>query len=93
MAKMPHLVEVQEELGSESFSLVGVTDAGLEEVEEFAREFELNFPILCDAEAVGEAYGVDLIWGSVFYLVDPERRIVADALVDALRIVRERVDA
>jgi len=77
---MPHLVQVQNEYAKHSFSIVASTDDSVELTQAFADEHAINFPILADAPAVREAYGVGLIWGSSFFLVDPEGQIVAQDL-------------
>lgn len=87
---MPHLVQVQETYAKQSFSMVGLTDVDPETARAFAREYELNFPVLANGEAVREAYGVDLVWGSSFFLIDPEGTIVAQGLDDCEeRLARE----
>ncbi len=67
---------------SKSFTVLGVTDANREETLGLAREHSLNFPLLVGAEATRESYGIDMVRGSIFYLVDSESRIVADGLGD-----------
>jgi peroxiredoxin len=77
---MPHLVKVQENYGSQSFSIVGVTDVDEETAQRFANDQKLNFPILANGEAVREAYGVDLVWGSTFFLIGPDGTIEEQGL-------------
>ena len=91
MAEMPHLVQVQEELGGPDFSLLAITDAPAEEMAAFRERHELNFPILSEAVATREAFGIDLIWGSVFYLVDPEGRVVEDGLERSVERVEDEL--
>ena len=69
------------------FSVVGITDEDALLVDEFRRDLALTFPILTSGQAAREAYGIDFIWGSVYFLVDPEGRIVADTLDDAIEVL------
>ena len=86
---MRHLVRVQEERGGDDFIVVGITDAPADQIEEFRDEHGLNFPVLSEAASTREAFGIEMIWGSEFYLVDPQERIVArgfDASLDELDV-------
>lgn len=71
---------MQEQYGGHSFSIVGVTTADVETAREFAREHGLNYPVLAEADEVRSALGVDLVWGSAFFLVGPGGAIVAQGL-------------
>ena len=90
MAEMPHLVQVQENYGSQSFSIIGITDESTESAQRFAEQQQLNFPILADAGKVRDAYGVGLVWGSSFFLIDPNGEIVEQGLdASEIRIGQE----
>lgn len=80
MAEMPHLVQVQDNYGSQSFSIIGVTDESTESAQRFAERQKLNFPVLADAEPVRDAFGVGLVWGSSFFLIGPDGTIVEQGL-------------
>jgi hypothetical protein len=80
---VPHLVQMQEEFGGPEFAVVGVTAADADEAREFLVEASGNYPALSEAQATLTAWGIDMIWGNVVYLVDPDGRIVADELDDA----------
>ena len=84
---MPDLVRIQATYADAPLAVLGVTESSADEALEFAREYSLNFPVLAGAEESNERYGVDMIWGSVLFLVDPEDRIVADSLRDAEAIL------
>ncbi len=73
-------MQVQDTYRDRSFSIVGVTDVDVATAQAFAREHALNFPVLANGKAVREAYGVDLVWGSTFFLIDPAGTIVAQGL-------------
>ena len=92
MAEMPHLVQVQEQYGESSFRVVGVTQATVLEAEKFMAEQALNFSLLAGTEENAESFGVKMIWGSVFYLVDPEGQIVAGSLKSAERVLEEQFE-
>ena len=55
----PWLVELQNEYGSQGLQIVGVAmdDSGKDEIEKFAKDMGINYPVLMGREAVGEAYG------------------------------------
>ncbi len=71
-------------------TLVGVTNANAAVTADYREEQGIAFPILADASAVSEAWGVAMIWGNVVRLVDPEGRIVAAGRGDAARVLGER---
>ncbi|HEV2398219.1 MAG TPA: TlpA disulfide reductase family protein [Candidatus Sulfotelmatobacter sp.] len=55
----PWLVEMQNEYGSQGLQVVGVAmdDSGTDEIEKFAKEEGMNYPVLLGKESVGDAYG------------------------------------
>jgi len=55
----PWLVELQNEYGSQGLQVVGVAmdDSGKDEIEKFAKDMGVNYPVLLGKEAVGDAYG------------------------------------
>ncbi len=55
----PWLVELQNEYGAQGLQVVGVAmdDSGKDEIEKFAKDMGVNYPVLIGKEAVGDAYG------------------------------------
>jgi thiol-disulfide isomerase/thioredoxin len=55
----PWLVEMQNQYGSAGLQVVGVAmdDSGKEDIEKFAKDMGMNYPVLLGKEAVGDAYG------------------------------------
>ena len=55
----PWLVEMQNQYGSAGLQVVGVAmdDSGKEDIEKFAKDMGVNYPVLLGKEAVGDAYG------------------------------------
>jgi thiol-disulfide isomerase/thioredoxin len=55
----PWLVELQKEYGSQGLQVVGVAmdDSGKDDIEKFAKDMGVNYPVLLGKEAVGDAYG------------------------------------
>lgn len=55
----PWLVEFQNQYGAQGLQVVGVAmdDSGKDEIEKFAKEMGVNYPVLIGKEAVGDAYG------------------------------------
>lgn len=40
---------------------------------------QINYALLADASDVLKAWGVDMIWGTPIYLVDPSGQVVAES--------------
>jgi thiol-disulfide isomerase/thioredoxin len=55
----PWLVEMQNQYGAQGLQVVGVAmdDSGKDEIEKFAKDMGVNYPVLLGKEAVGDAYG------------------------------------
>lgn len=55
----PWLVELQKEYGSQGLQVVGIAmdDSGKDDIEKFAKDMGVNYPVLLGKEAVGDAYG------------------------------------
>jgi thiol-disulfide isomerase/thioredoxin len=55
----PWLVELQNQYGSQGLQVIGVAmdDSGKEDIEKFAKDMGVNYPVLLGKEAVGDAYG------------------------------------
>jgi len=80
---MPRLVEMQEEYADLNLHVLGVTDADAGSSRAFAENNGLNFPLLAEAPQTRKAFGVEMVWGSTHYLVDPSGKLVAKGLDDA----------
>jgi len=57
--EMPWLVDLQKEYGSQGLQILGVAmdDGSKEDIAKFARDMNVNYPILIGKEAVGSQYG------------------------------------
>ena len=68
--EMPWFVELQDRYASEGLQVVGVAmdDASPDDIEKFASELGVNYPILVGEEAVGNAYGGVQFLPSTFYI-------------------------
>ena len=55
----PWLVQLQKEYGSQGLQVIGVAmdDSGKDDIEKFAKDMGVNYPVLLGKEAVGDAYG------------------------------------
>jgi thiol-disulfide isomerase/thioredoxin len=55
----PWLVELQKQYGSQGLQVVGIAmdDSGKDDIEKFAKDMGVNYPVLLGKEAVGDAYG------------------------------------
>ena len=55
----PWLVELQKQYGAEGLQVIGVAmdDSGKDDIEKFAKDMGVNYPVLLGKEAVGDAYG------------------------------------
>lgn len=76
---------MQKEFGGERFSVVGLMQGPEPKATRFAKDMQLNYPVLAGNRDF-DAYGVRFL--PVTYLVDPEGTIVADDLDDAEEILR-----
>jgi peroxiredoxin len=68
--EMPWFVELQKQYAAEGLQVVGVAmdDARPEDIEKFANELGVNYPILVGQETVGNAYGGVQFLPSTFYI-------------------------
>lgn len=73
---------MQSEFEGKGVMVLGVTTAPAAQTQQFQVEHGLNYPVLADAQSLFDAYGVDAVWGSVVYLVDPDQKIVARGIED-----------
>jgi peroxiredoxin len=71
-------------------TLIGVTEASVVQADEYRVRQGLAFPILADAAATHDTWGVELIWGNVVRLVDPQGQVVAESLDEAARVLAAR---
>lgn len=55
----PWLVELQKQYGAQGLQVIGVAmdDSGKDDIEKFAKDMGVNYPVLLGKEAVGDAYG------------------------------------
>ena len=80
MREIPGLVEIQSQYGKKNFTVIGATKADREFLTEFAKERQVTYPLLAEAQKDLEAYGVGLVWGTVFFLIDPQGQVVSQDL-------------
>ena len=59
IAEIPDLIALQEELGHESFAVIGLSMdlTGVEDVQKFVESMNINYPIGMDEGRVAEAFG------------------------------------
>jgi thiol-disulfide isomerase/thioredoxin len=76
--EMPWFVELQKEYGPQGLQIVGVAmdDASKEDIAKFAKEMDINYPILIGKEAVGNDYGGVNVLPTTFF-IDRDGKIVA----------------
>jgi peroxiredoxin len=77
---VPHLVEVQEQYKAKGLKVIGITKATREDVARFDKEQGVSYWLLAEADKDQLAYGVKLVWGTMYFLVDPEGQIVSQDL-------------
>ena len=68
--EMPWFVELQNRYGAEGLQVVGVAmdDASPNDIEKFANDLGVNYPILVGEETVGNAFGGVQFLPSTFYI-------------------------
>lgn len=86
---MPRLVEMQEEYSDLNLRLLGVSDADAGSLRSFSEQHGLNFELLASAPKTRKAFGVEMVWGSTHYLVDPAGQVVAKGLDGAAEVLDE----
>jgi len=69
-AEMPWFVDFQKQYGAEGLQIVGVAmdDAAKEDIEKFAKEMGVNYPVVLGKEAVAEEYGGVQFLPTTFYI-------------------------
>lgn len=56
--EIPHFVELQKQYGDQGFQIVGISmDDNVKPVQNFNKEFKLNYPVVMGDEATADAYG------------------------------------
>ena len=88
---VPRLVLLQRSYRDRGLRVLGVTEAPRDRVEEFISTHSVTYPILTDALASEQAYGVEMLWGTEVFLVDPGGIVVADKLANAERMLAEKL--
>jgi thiol-disulfide isomerase/thioredoxin len=75
--EMPWFVELQKQYGPQGFQIVGVAmdDASVGDIQDFAKEMGVNYPVLIGKESVGDAYGGVQFLPENFY-IDRNGRVV-----------------
>ncbi|MGB9492336.1 MAG: TlpA disulfide reductase family protein [Terriglobales bacterium] len=76
--EMPWFVELQKEYGPHGFQIVGVAmdDASTDDIDKFAKDMGVNYPILLGKEAVGMSYGGVNVLPTTFFL-DRSGKVIA----------------
>ena len=78
--EMPWFVDFQKEYGPQGLQLVGVAmdDASPSDIADFAKQMNVNYPILVGKEAVGQSYGGIPFMPETFY-IDRNGKIIDNA--------------
>jgi peroxiredoxin len=68
--EMPWFVELQKQYGPVGLQIIGVAmdDASPKDIAAFAKEMDVNYPVLIGKEAVGDAYGGVQFLPESFYI-------------------------
>ncbi len=75
--EMPWFVELQKEYGPQGFQIVGVAndDASTEDIAKFAKEMDINYPILIGKDSVSDSYDVSGL--PTTYFLDRNGKLIA----------------
>ena len=73
---------MQARYADDNVAVVGVAGAARADVEAFRVAHGVTYPLLADADADLEAFGVRMIWGSEIYLLDSDGKILARGMDD-----------
>ena len=87
---MGHLVRLQE-AHPDKLTVIGVTEAPLDETLAFREEHSVPYYLLANAQADREAFGIDLVWGNQVYLIDPDGNVVAEGPSDVDEFLKEHL--
>jgi len=76
-AEIPHFIELQNQYGAKGLQIVGISvdRTGVGSVAEFAKDQNINYPILMADQNVGHLYG-DLPYIPTTFVIDPQGNIV-----------------
>src|ERR1700722_10209529 len=68
--EMPWFVELQKEYGPQGFQIIGVAmdDASTEDINKFAKEMGVNYPVLIGKDSVADSYGGVSVLPTTFFL-------------------------
>lgn len=68
--EMPWIVDLQKQYASQGLQVIGVAmdEVGPEEIAKFAKQMNVNYPILIGKDEVGDAYGGLLYLPTTFYI-------------------------
>ena len=92
MAEAPRVAQLRDEFLPHGVLVVGVTSASREDAQEFIEDAGGQYPVLANGSTDRDAWGVDLIWGSIFYLINPHGIIVLEGLDAAEARLRTEFD-
>ncbi len=84
---VPALAKLQRDYHDRGVRVLAVTEAPPERALEFITEHSVSYPVLTDAQASQDEFGVELLWGTEVLLVDPGGIVIADRLADIERIL------
>ena len=83
---------MRDEFSGRNVQVIGVTDGSADDVLA-ALEGAPPIPVLVNADADRDAWGVAWVWGSVYYLVDTTGVIAARGLGTCEEHLRRQLDA
>jgi peroxiredoxin len=68
--EMPWFVDLQKKYASEGLQILGVAmdDASPQEIGKFAKQMEVNYPVMVGKDSVGDAYGGVQFLPATFYI-------------------------
>ncbi|MEW6072398.1 MAG: TlpA disulfide reductase family protein [Planctomycetota bacterium] len=78
--EVPRLAALHEQYSGRGLSVVGVTEAPLERAQRFVESYAVPYPVITDARETEILFGVEMLWGSEVFLVDPGGIVVANGL-------------
>jgi cytochrome c biogenesis protein CcmG, thiol:disulfide interchange protein DsbE len=75
--EIPHFIALQDKYRERGLQVIGISmDDGPKPVQEFCREFKMNYPVAVGTEQIAEAYGG--VYGlPVTFLIDRNGRVAA----------------
>lgn len=87
------LNRLYDDYGGKGLVVFGLSTEPEETIEAFAKKHDARYPLIAEAAADQEAFRVKMIWGSVAFLVDSNKKVVEERLDRIVRFLDEEFES